>query len=194
MTAWRSRPAAEWPGPDGHRAAAHPPAKVVADIMTPAPITVDVSTSIAEAARLMVAGCVGGLPVMQRGLLVGIITQGDLVARLGPRPRLSWWRVLIDHERLARECQKARGTTVGEVMSRPAIFVAPHDSLEAAARLLREHRIGRLPVMDQGSLVGIVTHSALLRALVRLPSSPGQKRLPACPPETCGNLCPAPDV
>jgi CBS domain-containing protein len=139
----------------------------------------------------MVAGRIGGLPVLQRGRLVGIITQGDLVARLGPRPHLSWWRVLIDHERLARECQKARGTTVGEVMSRPAIFVAPHDSVEAAGRLLREHRIGRLPVMDQGSLVGIVTHSALLRALVRVPSSPGQERLAGMP---AGNLCPAPDV
>jgi CBS domain-containing protein len=191
MTAWRSRPAAEWPVPDGHRAAAHPPAKVVADIMTPAPITVDVSTSIAEAARLMVERRVGGLPVIQRGLLVGIITQGDLVERLGPRPHLSWWRVLIDHERLARECQKARGTTVGEVMSRPAIFVAPDDSVEATARLLREHRIGRLPVMDQGSLVGIVTHSALLRTLVRLPSIPGHEQVAGMP---AGNLGTAPNV
>jgi CBS domain-containing protein len=137
--------------------------------MTPDPITIDVSASTGEATRLMLDYRVGGLPVVHRGLLAGIITHADLVARLVPRKRVRWWDVLIDHERLARECQRASGTTVGEVMTWPAFFVAPDDAIEAAVHLLRDPGIGRLPVVDHGRLVGIVSHSDLLRALIGAP-------------------------
>jgi CBS domain-containing protein len=141
----------------------------IADVMTPDPIATDVSASIGEATRLMLDYRVGGLPVVHRGLLVGIITHADLVARLVPRKRARWWAVLVDHERLARECQRARGTTVGDVMTRPAFFVAPDHAIEMAARLLRDYRVGRLPVVDHGRLVGIVSHADLLRALIGAP-------------------------
>ena len=145
------------------------PAMRIADVMTPDPTTTEVSASIHEAARLMLDHRVGGLPVLHRGLLVGIITHADLVARLVPPGRVQWWRVLIDYERLARDCQRARGTTVGEVMTRPAFFVAPDDAIEAAARLLHDYQVGRLPVLNHGRLVGIVSHSDLLRALIAAP-------------------------
>ncbi len=151
--------------------AAGRPAMRVGDIMTSVPITADAAMSVDEAARLMLEHGVTGLPVMQGGVVVGVITQADLVMRLGPRDRVSWWKVFIDHERLARECQQARGATVGEVMSRPAVVAAADDPLEIAARLLQEYRIGRLPVLDHGRLVGIVTQSDLLRALVGSPST-----------------------
>ena len=60
------------------------PAMRIADVMTPDPTTAEVSASVHEAARLMLDHRVGGLPVLHRGLLVGIITQADLVARLVP--------------------------------------------------------------------------------------------------------------
>jgi CBS domain-containing protein len=141
----------------------------IGDIMTRDPITVEVGASIAEATRVMLESRVGGLPVVYRGLLAGIITQADLVNRLAPRKGGRWWMILTDYERLARECQKARGTTVGEVMTRPAVAVAPDEALEAAVRLLRDHRIGRLPVADHGHLVGIVSHRDLLQALAGAP-------------------------
>ena len=151
--------------------AAGPPLTRVGDIMTSVPITADAAMSVDEAARLMLERGVTGLPVTQDGAVVGVITQADLVVRLVPRSRVSWWTVFIDHERLARECQQARGATVGEVMSRPAVVVAADDPLEMAARLLEEYRIGRLPVLDHGRLVGIVTPSDLLRALAGSPST-----------------------
>jgi CBS domain-containing protein len=160
----------DMPGvPRADQVTADRPVAQVADIMTPVPITADATTSVDEAARLMLEHGVTGLPVMHGGLVVGVITQADLVARLVPRSRVSWWTVFTDHERLARECQRARGTTVGEVMSRPAVVAAADDPLEMAARLLQEYRIGRLPVLDHRRLVGIVTHSDLLRALVKAP-------------------------
>ena len=137
----------------------------VGDIMTPAPITAEAGASIAEATRLMLHHRVGGLPVVHRGRLVGIVTQADLVDRLVPRTRARWWMVLTDHERLARDCQRARGATVGEVMTRPVISVAPDDALRVAAELLRDHHIGRLPVADHGHLLGILSRSDLLHAL-----------------------------
>jgi CBS domain-containing protein len=137
----------------------------VTDVMTPMPVTTNASASIDEAAWVMLEYGVGGLPVMHYGRLVGVITQGDLVERFVPRERVRWWRVLIEHERLARECQRVRGATVGEVMSRPALVVAADDAIEVAAALLHAHAIGRLPVMDHGGLIGIVTHSDLLRRL-----------------------------
>ena len=144
----------------------------VGDIMTPAPITADAAMSVDEAARLMLDYGVDGLPVMHGGLVVGVITQADLVVRLVPRSGVSWRTVLIDHERMARECQQSRGATVGEVMSRPAVVVAADDPLAMAARLLGEYRIGRLPVLDRGRLVGIVTQADVLQALVGLLTTP----------------------
>ena len=138
--------------------------------------------SVDEVARLMLELEVTGLPVMHGGVIVGVITQADLVVRLGPRDRLSWWTVFIDHARLARECQQARGATVGEVMSRPAVVASPDDPLEVAARLLQEYRIGRLPVLDHGRLVGIVTHSdccgRCLDRRQRRPRADGESRPP----------------
>jgi CBS domain-containing protein len=109
---------------------------------------------------------VSGLPVVDYALVVGVITQADLVARLVPLGRVRWWMVLANHEQLARLYQRSRGRTVGEVMSRPAVVTPPDAPLEMAVRLLQEYRIGRLPVVDHGRLVGIVTRSDLLQALV----------------------------
>jgi CBS domain-containing protein len=171
MKALPSCPVADMPGRDstsGQTAVAGPGTRI-ADVMTPDPIAIDVSASIGEATRVMLDYRVGALPVVHRGLLAGIITHADLVTRLAPRKRVRWWAALIDPERLARECQRARGTTVGEVMTRPALFVAPDDAIEAAVSLLRDSGIGRLPVVDHGRLVGIVSHSDLLRALSGAP-------------------------
>jgi CBS domain-containing protein len=152
------------------------PVRQVADIMTPVPVTIDAAMSVDEAVRLMLEHGVTGLPVMHGRSVVGVITQADLLMRLVPRNRVAWWTVLINHERLARECQQARGTMVGEVMSRPAVVAAADDPLEVAARLLQEYRIGRLPVLDRSRLVGIVTQSDLLQALIGSPSTLPQSR------------------
>jgi CBS domain-containing protein len=149
-----------WPGPLARR---------VADIMTPVPVTIDAALPVDEAMRRMFEYGISGLPVIHSGLVVGVITQADLLPRLVPRNHRPWWTVFTNPERLAREYQQTRGTTVGEVMSRPAVVTAADDPLEMAARLLREYRIGRLPVLDHGRLVGIVTHSDVLRALIGWP-------------------------
>jgi CBS domain-containing protein len=153
-------------------------AALIAEMMTPMPVTVDAGATILAAARLMLGNDIGGLPVLHHGLVAGIITRTDLVARLVPPERVWWWRVFADQERLARECQRAGEITVGQIMSQPAVIAYPDDTIETAAGLLHRHGIGRLPVVDHDRLVGIVTNSDLLRALVQgcpgLPSGNGR--------------------
>lgn len=139
----------------------------VEEIMTRDVITVAPETTIHRAAGLLADHGISGVPVVDdRGAVVGILSEGDLIVRQRPRPRPSRWRLFFqDGERLAREYQKAVGTTVAEVMTRTVIDVRPDAPIETAAALLDQHRIRRLPVMDDGQLVGVVSRGDLVKTL-----------------------------
>jgi CBS domain-containing protein len=147
----------------------------VKEIMTPDVITVTPRTSIHEAARLMANHGISGLPVMDdSGSVVGIVSEGDLILRLKPPQRASWRHLFFgDPERLAREYQKAVGTTVGEVMTRAVLTVSPDLPVESVALILDQHRIRRVPVIAQGQLVGIVSRGDLIKALAKAPTTVG---------------------
>lgn len=139
----------------------------VHEVMTRDVVTVGRDTPIREAARLMVAHGISGLPVVDdRGSLIGILSEGDLILRQRARERAPWWRSFFDDgERLAREYQKAVGTTAGEVMTRSVVCVSPDLPIDAAASILDAQKIRRLPVVTDGRLVGIVSRGDLVRAL-----------------------------
>lgn len=139
----------------------------VEEIMTRDVITVTPETPVHKAARLMVDHEVSGLPVLDgAGALVGVISEGDLILRQKSRPRESWWRSFFhDPERLAREYQKAAGTTVGEVMTRAVVSVNPVLPIESAAGILDSRGIRRLPVTVDGRLVGILSRGDLVKAV-----------------------------
>jgi CBS domain-containing protein len=139
----------------------------IEDVMTRDLITVTPAMPIHQAARLMVEHGVSGLPVVDDdGRLVGIISEGDLILRQTHREQRPWWRSFFDHgEQLAREYQKAAGTTVGEVMTRSVVSISPVWGIETAAAIMQNRRIRRLPVVHDGRLVGIVTRADLIKAL-----------------------------
>ena len=141
------------------------------EVMTRDVITTSPGTPIHEAARLMVTHTVSGLAVVDdAGTLVGVISEGDLILRQRQRERQPWWRTFFqDGERLAREYQKAAGTTVGEVMTPAVISVSPYLPIESAAVILDRHHIRRLPVVADGQLVGIVSRGDLVKALSTAP-------------------------
>ena len=147
----------------------------VKEIMTKDVIAVAPKTSIHEAARLMADHGVSGLPVVdEEGSVVGIVSEGDLILRQKPRERAPWWRLFFrDSERLAREYQKAHGTTVGEVMTRSLIAVSPDLPIESVALVLDQHRIRRVPVIADGKLAGIVSRGDLIKALSAAPEPAG---------------------
>ena len=109
----------------------------VEDVMTKDVITVGPDVSVHKAARLMSDHGVSGLPVLDTlGTVIGIVTEGDLILReAGPRVRHWWQRLFADPDALAREYQKAVGTTVGEVMTRAVVTVSPYLGVDGAARL-----------------------------------------------------------
>ena len=143
----------------------------IQDVMTPDVIAVSPDTPIYRAARLMVNHEVSGLPVVdERGAVVGIVSEGDLIVRQKGRERRSWWKLFFeDPEALAREYQKKTGTIVGDVMTRDVISASPELPIESAALMLDKHRVRRLPVVADGRLVGIVSRGDLIKALAAAP-------------------------
>ena len=142
----------------------------VADVMTQKAITVTPETTIAEAARLLLQHRISGLPVVDHeGRVVGVFTEGDLLRRIetGTERRHSGWlEFLIAPGRLAEEYAHANARKVGEVMTTDVVAVAPQDPLAEVVRLMERHHIKRLPVIENGRLVGIVSRANLVQALL----------------------------
>jgi CBS domain-containing protein len=150
----------------------------VSEVMTREVVTVRPETPIHEAAALMASRGISGVPVVEReGHVVGILSEGDLIIRQKPREPLPWWRQFFaDAEALAREYRKAVGTTAGDVMTTEVLSIGPEAPLSAAAIILHEQRIRRLPVVANGRLVGIVSRGDLVRALASVAPSPAVSR------------------
>ena len=138
------------------------------DVMTRGVITIGPHASLAEAAELMCAMRISGLPVVEEGKLVGMLSEGDLIRRseLGTeRKRPRWLEVLADPGRLADEYARSHGRKVDEVMTRDVIS-SPHDMpLDDLVTLMSKRHIKRVPITHGDALVGIVSRADLLRPL-----------------------------
>lgn len=136
----------------------------VADLMTTDVTTVGPEATLKEAARRMLEGRVSGLPVVDRGKVVGIITEADFVAGEADRrrERASLVRLIIRQEAIPSHERK-----VDEVMSSPVISIDPEADHAEAARIMDHRGVKRLPVLEEGRLVGMISRSDLLRAFTR---------------------------
>lgn len=139
------------------------------DVMTRAVITVGPETSIRDIAALLSERHISGLPVLSSDRsILGIISESDLLhrAELGTERRYKWWfRNFGDANTLAREFARAHGLKARDVMSRHVISVRDDAELRDVADILHHHRIKRVPVMQGGRLVGLITRGDLVRAL-----------------------------
>src|SRR5437868_163406 len=141
----------------------------VADVMTRGGIVIAPGDSMRKAAQLMLQYDVSGLPVLDRGKLVGIITEGDFLHRpeIGTkRKRMRWIEILAGPGRLAEEYVQAHSRKVGEVMTREVVTVAEDASLEEAVGLMERHHVKRLPVAKGEAMIGIISRANLLRAFI----------------------------
>jgi len=130
----------------------------IRDVMTKNPITVDSETLVIDAQRIMKENNIRRLPVVDKGNLVGIVTQHDLL-QASPSPATS----LSIHE-LNYLLAKMK---VKEVMKKNPFTLTPDTPFEEALRIGQDKKIGSFPVMDKGKLVGIITESDTVRFLTR---------------------------
>lgn len=149
---------------------------LVEDVMTAPVISVKPSTSIEEAATLMLAHRISGLPVVESdGALVGMVTEGDFLRRteLGTEPKHSrWLAFFVSPSKVADEYVNSHGRKVEEVMSTDVVTVGRDAPLDEVVETMGRRHIKRLPVVENGKIVGIVARSDLLRALAR--KQPGE--------------------
>jgi len=142
---------------------------IVGELMTKNVMTVLPETTLADAARMMLARHVSGMPVVAAdGGLVGMITEGDLLRRVELETedeKPSWLKTFLMPSSLAKDYVRTHGRRVDEVMSRNPAIVTPATPLREAAELMRRRHFKRLPVVEKGRLVGVVSRSDLLAAL-----------------------------
>jgi len=140
-----------------------------ADVMVANVITVPAEASIGEVAERLLNHHISGAPVVgANGELVGIVSEGDLMRRpeTGTARRPSWWLALLSSERAsAAEYIKSHSRKVADVMTREVISATRDTALGDIAALLERNRIKRVPIVDGGKLVGIVTRANILQAL-----------------------------
>ncbi len=116
--------------------------KHVRDVMTSSPRTIDPSTSVDEAARLMREQDVGSLPIVEGDRLRGMVTDRDIAIRV------------------VADGMDPRSTKVDEIATRQLVTVDPEQSLDEALRLMASHQVRRLPVCEEdGRLVGILAQA-----------------------------------
>ncbi|MER8375692.1 CBS domain-containing protein [Mesorhizobium sp. M1406] len=139
-------------------------------IMTKPVVGMDPAASIAEAAGLMLSKKISGFPVIRSdGVLVGIVSEGDFLRRgeLGTqRKRPRWLEFLVSPGKAADEYVRTNGRRVEEVMSQDVVTASPDSSLAEIVELMIRHHVKRIPVVDDGKVVGIITRSDLLRVLL----------------------------
>jgi CBS domain-containing protein len=126
-------------------------ARYLRDIMTQRPVTLQATDTITAAARSMRDGNIGDVVVLEEDRIQGILTDRDIVVR-----------ALADGRDPAR-------TTVGEICSRELTTLSPDDAIGDAERIMRDKAVRRLPVVEGGRPVGIVSLGDL--AVERNPES-----------------------
>jgi CBS domain-containing protein len=116
-------------------------AQAIRNVMTSSPATIESSATVVEAAKLMRDKDVGLLPVTEGGRLVGTITDRDITIRV------------------VAESKDPQSTTVRDVASTDVVTLNPDQDFDEAVRLMSQHQVRRLPVVEDGQLVGIVAQA-----------------------------------
>lgn len=142
------------------------------DVMTRDVITVEPDATVLQAARLMLQHRISGLPVIAKdGTLVGVLSEGDFLRRRETQTekrRSRWLEFIMGPGKVAAEYSHTHGSHVSEVMTTDVQTVDENASLEDIIELMERYRIKRVPVLSGASLVGIVTRSNLMRAMVSM--------------------------
>jgi len=145
----------------------------VRDIMTAEVVVAEPDTSVNLVARLMASRDISGVPVVEDGRLVGIVTELDLIVRntrLEPPAFFALLDARIPLETPTHYRERIRhmlGTLARDVMTEKVVSVGPDEELESLAAIMVKQRVNPLPVVEDGRLVGIVSRSDIIAMMAR---------------------------
>ncbi len=143
----------------------------VADVMTRDVVAVPAAMPLKDVAALMIEKGISGVPVVDAaGAVLGVVSEADFVIKErgveGVRHRFLSG-ILGESRRTRAELAKIEATTAGEAMTSPALTVEGGATLQSVAGQMASRRINRLPVVESGALVGIITRADVVRAYIR---------------------------
>lgn len=150
----------------------------VRDIMAEKIVTISEDDSLSTVEDIMTLGGVRHMPVVSGGRLVGVVSERDLL-----RASLSNLNEFGSEQRRAF----LHVVEIRRVMSSPPITIAPDASVEEAAWVMAEHKIGCLPVVDGDKLLGLATETDVLRYFAGVAGKPGRRAGSDGPPERVGS-------
>ena len=145
----------------------------VRDIMTTEVVVAHPDTSVNLVARLMAGRDISGIPVVEDGGLVGIVTELDLIVRntrLEPPAFFALLDARIPLETPSHYRERIRhmlGTLARDVMTEKVVSIGPDEELESLAEIMVKQRVNPLPVVEDGRLVGIVSRSDIIGMMAR---------------------------
>jgi CBS domain-containing protein len=145
------------------------------DIMTPDVVAVPPDIPVASLAAILIEHRISAVPVIDRGRLVGIVTENDLLRRIElgtQRTRPRWLHFLTSDDTLLAEYLKSRGQTAGDVMTSDVVTVDEDTPIADIADLLESRHIKRVPVLNADKIVGIISRANLIQALATYASAP----------------------
>lgn len=146
---------------------------IAKDLMVSPVITIKPHDSVAETAKLLIGKKVSGAPVVDAEQnIVGIVSEGDLMRRheiSTERKHSFWWLLFSGEQTLAYEYVKSHGLKVHEIMTVDVVTAPPFASLRDIVNLFERHSIKRVPIVENGKLVGILSRADLLRVFADRP-------------------------
>ena len=149
----------------------------VKDIMSSNVIVCSPQDTISSTAQLLKKENISGVPVVDEGKIVGIVSEGDLLKLLNIPEHGGLWlpspfevieipiRELISWEDTKNMLSDIGSKPVSDIMEKDVFTVGPESSVEDASRSMTRHKINRLPVVDNGELAGVITRGDIIRGL-----------------------------
>lgn len=144
------------------------------DIMTTDVVTVTPEATVEEVAKIIADRGVSGVPVVDAsGKLVGIVSEGDIITRsknlqIPTHIQLLGGVIYLGStKKLESDLRKMVAFQVKDLMTDKVFTVGPDSPIEDIATIMTEERVNRVPVVEQGKLIGIVSRADIVRTLIR---------------------------
>ncbi|WP_018249300.1 CBS domain-containing protein [Orenia marismortui] len=142
---------------------------IAKEIMTKEVITVTPEQTVKEVAKVLTDNKISGVPVLEDGEVVGIVSEGDLIVR-DKKLNFPNYVYFLDSvfylesfEKFEKDFKKMVGVKVKDIMTTDLITVSPDTSVEDIATILTEDEVNRVPVIQDAKLIGIVSRGDIVR-------------------------------